>query len=59
MSVVSGTTGKLVYRQRMDTIKASVGALKREGVLAAVRNQVEGFGRNNRTLTRNFVGIPT
>jgi len=55
---VSGATSKLVFRTRMDTVKNTFDTLKRESAASALLNQVEGFGRNNRQLLRNFLGIP-
>lgn len=58
MSSVQTATGKLVIRTRIDTVKKTVDTLKRESAMDAVIDQIEGFGRNNRQLLRNFTGFP-
>jgi len=58
MSYAQAATGKLMFRQRIDTVKGTIDALKSKSAFDAVENQLEGFGRNNRQLLRNFTGFP-
>jgi hypothetical protein len=55
---VEKATGRLVFRSRMDTIKGTIDSFKRSSALEAFQHQIAGFGHNNRTLLRNFLGIP-
>jgi len=58
MSSVQTATGKLVLRTRIDTVKSTIDTFKRSSALEAVEHQIEGFGKNNRQLLRNFTGFP-
>jgi len=41
---------RLVYKDRMNTVKESFKVFREKSLTEAVRNQADGFGHNNRKL---------
>ena len=48
--ILGAITSRLVYKDRIETVKTTFATLREKSLFEAVRNQVDGFGHNNRKL---------